>query len=166
MWKDVVGITRFTRMIEDATTKLSVALSKLDTTITVVNGSKLAEPYLAGNIPGVVFIGNERITYWEKDGNVLKNLRRGTMGTAISFRHYKDDLVIDSSLRQEVPNPHTNVWYNINSTTDSLQYHATQQAKFLNEFAGTTPIINIAYDQNGKFIKSGYVNEDYVQINE
>ena len=166
MWKDVVGITRFTRMIEDATTKLSVVLSKLDTTITVVNGSKLAEPYLAGNIPGVVFIGNERITYWEKDGNVLKNLRRGTMGTSISFRHYVNDLVIDSSLRQEVPNPNSNVWYNVNSITDSLQYHTTQQAKFLNEFAGTTPLINIAYDQNGKFINTGYVIEDYAQINE
>ena len=166
MWRDVVGTTRFTRMISDATTKIAVALNRSDTTITVVNGTKLADPDLAGNIPGVVFIGNERITYWKKDGNVLSNLRRGTMGTAISFRHYKGDLVIDSSLRQEIPNPHTNVWYNISSTTDSLQYHTTQQAKFLNEFAGTTPIINIAYDQNGKFIKSGYVNEDYVQINE
>ena len=166
MWKDILGNTRFTRMIDDATTEIAVALNRSDQTITVVDGNKLAEPDLASNVPGVVFIGHERITYWEKSGNVLKNLRRGTMGTAIAFRHYKGDLVIDASVRQELPSPYDNVWYNMSSTTDSLQYHTTQQAKFLNEFSGTQPIINIAYDQNGRFIATGYVNENYVQINE
>ena len=166
MWKDVVGVTRFTRMIEDATTTIATALNRADTTITVLDGDRLAEPDLTGNVPGVVFIGSERITYWKKDGNVLSNLRRGTMGTAIAFRHYVGDLVIDSSLRQEVPNPYDNVWYNMSSTTDSLQYHTTQQAKFLTEYAGTIPIVNIAYNQNGRYLKLGYAAENYVQINE
>ena len=134
--------------------------------MTVDDGTRLADPDLAGNIPGVVFIGNERITYWKKDGNVLSNLRRGTMGTAIAFRHYVGDLVVDSSLRQEIPNPYDNVWYNMTSTTDSLQYHTTQQAKFLTEYAGTIPIVNIAYNQNGRYLNADYVNDNYVQINE
>jgi hypothetical protein len=166
MWKDVLGVTRFTRMIEDATTKIAVALNRSDSEITVDDGTRLADPDLAGNIPGVVFIGNERITYWKKDGNVLSNLRRGTMGTAIAFRHYVGDLVVDSSLRQEIPNPYDNVWYNMTSTTDSLQYHTTQQAKFLTEYAGTIPIVNIAYNQNGRYLNADYVNDNYVQINE
>jgi len=226
MWTDILENTHYTRIIDDATTKIAEPLNQLDTVVKVVNGDKLADPDLAGNNPGVIFVNNERITYWEKSGNELKNIRRGTMGTSIPFRHYTNDLVIDSSSRQNIPGGTFNVdqylsnggtvraletntsysindvvsfenryykvyigftsntvkdqlyndlsnmhkagtvWYDINSTTDSLQYHQTQQAKFLNEFVGTTPLINIAFNQDGRYLANGYVSENYVQINE
>ena len=166
MWKDILGNTHYYRMIDDATTELSKDLDRTDKEIVVKNGDKLAEPNLAINLPGVVFIGYERITYWEKDGNTLKNIRRGTMGTASPFKHYKGAQVIDASKRQEVPNPDAGVWYDMAQDEYSLQYQTTQQATFLNAFKGTTPIINISYDQSGAFIEPGYVQENYVEINE
>ena len=166
MWKDILGQTRFYRMINDATTELAQDLEKLDKQIVVKNGNKLAEPNLATNTPGVIFIGYERITYWEKDGNVLRNIRRGTMGTAANFKHYKGDQIIDASKRQEVPNADGSVWYDMARDEYSLQYQTTQQANFLNEFKGTTPIINISFNQSGPYIQPGYVQENYVIINE
>jgi len=167
MWKDILGNTHFYRMIDDATTELLEDLAKNDNQIVVKNGSKLAEPNLETNIPGVVFIGYERITYWEKNGNTLKNIRRGTMGTASPFKHYKGSQIIDASKRQEVPNfTNSNVWYDMTQDEYSLQYQTTQQANFLNAFKGTSPLINISYDQSGAYIQAGYVQENYVEINE
>jgi hypothetical protein len=167
MWKDILGQVHWYRMIDDATTELSQELDKLDNEIHVKNGNKLATPDINANIPGVVFIGAERIEYWEKDGNILRNIRRGTMGTAVAFRHYVTDLVIDASKRQEVPNGNIGVWYDIaGAENDSLQYQTTQQAKFLNEFTGTVPLISVTFDQSGNYVQPGYVLEDYVEINE
>ena len=193
MFKDVVGSTKFFRMINDATTELTKKLSKLDVEVHVKDGSKLAKPSVSQNLPGVVFIGSERITYWEKDGNILKNIRRGTMGTGIPFAHYIGDQVIDTSERQEVEGAYSNVWYedinadaststltadysdnvvtadndkSTNASTTSLQYQTTKQANFLNEFVGTIPEISVAFDQSGRYLAAGYVDDNYVIINE
>lgn len=193
MYKDVIGQTNFYRMIDDATTVLTKKLSKLDVQIEVKDGSKLANPSLTTNTPGVVFVGSERITYWEKTGNILKNIRRGTMGTGVAFAHYIGDTVIDTSVRQQVPEGYSKVWYgditvdgstdtmtadnfgNIitadddkttNASTDSLQYQTTQQANFLNQFVGTVPVISVAFDQTGRFLAPGFVLDNYVIINE
>ena len=167
MWKDILGQVHWYRMIDNATTELTVELDKLDNEIHVKNGNKLAIPDLNANTPGVVFIGSERIEYWEKDGNVLRNVRRGTMGTSVAFRHYVTDQVIDASKRQEVPNPNNNVWYDVaGASNDSLQYQTTQQARFLNEFVGTAPVISVTYDQSGNYLVPGYVLDGYVEINE
>ena len=193
MFSNVIGETKFFRMINDATTILTKRLGKLDTQIEVKDGTKLAEPSIAQNTPGVVFIGSERITYWEKDGNILKNLRRGTMGTGIPFAHYVGDQVIDTSPRQEVVEGYSRVWYDdinvdgatttltadynnniitadndksANASSNSLQYQTTRQAKFLNEFVGTLPEISVSFDQSGRFLVTGYVDENYVIINE
>ena len=88
------------------------------------------------------------------------------MGTASTFKHYVGQQVIDASKRQEVPNPDSGVWYDMAQDEYSLQYQNTQQAIFLNAFKGTTPIINIAYNQEGAYIETGYVQENYVEINE
>ena len=193
MWQDVIGRTKFYRMIDDATTVLTKKLSRLDVEIEVKDGSKLADPSPATNTPGVVFIGSERVTYWTKDGNILKDIRRGTMGTGVAFAHYIGDTVMDTSVRQEVPSAYNNVWYDditvdgstntmtadnfgnvitadddntTNKSTESLQYQTTQQANFLNQFVGTVPVISVAFDQTGRFIAPGYVLDNYVIINE
>ena len=140
-----------------------------------------------------MFIGSERVTYWTKDGNILKDIRRGTMGTGVAFAHYIGDTVMDTSVRQEVPSAYNNVWYDditvdgstntmtadnfgnvitadddntTNKSTESLQYQTTQQANFLNQFVGTVPVISVAFDQTGRFIAPGYVLDNYVIINE
>ena len=165
VWHDILGNVHYYRMCADNTTKLTADIEKDDKEIQVADASKLATPNLSSNVPGVVWIGGERIVYWQIDGNKLKNIRRGTMGTARAFRHYEDDQVIDISNRQEIIDGHSNIWYTP-STTQSLQYNTTQQAKFLNECKGTTPLVAVNFDQSGRYVASGYVDENYVKINE
>ena len=62
----------------------------------------LGTPDVTTNTPGVVFIGTERIAYFEKDGNTLKRLFRGTFGTAIQS-HSLNSKVVDASGLQSMP---------------------------------------------------------------
>jgi hypothetical protein len=50
----------------------------------------------------VVFIGTERIAYFEKTGNTLTRLFRGTLGTGIQS-HSGGTRVVDASNKQEIP---------------------------------------------------------------
>jgi hypothetical protein len=49
----------------------------------VNDASSLDEPILSKNIPGIIEISGEKIQYMSKQGNVLGQLRRGALGTAI-----------------------------------------------------------------------------------
>ena len=49
-----------------------------------VSATGLAEPNKNIHIPGVVFINGERIEYLVKQGNSLRQLRRGTLGTGVN----------------------------------------------------------------------------------
>jgi hypothetical protein len=62
----------------------------------------LPTPDIANNVPGVIFIGKERIAYFEKDGNTLKRLFRGTLGTGVQT-HVGGTRVVDASKIQEIP---------------------------------------------------------------
>lgn len=165
VWHDILGRVRYYRMCNDNTTVLAQDLEKDDKEVQVVDASKLSSPNLTSNIPGVIWIAGERITYWEIDGNKLKNIRRGTMGTARAYKHYKTNQVIDGSDRQEIINAHDKIWYTP-SDTQTMQYQTTAPATFLNECVGTTPLVAVTFDQSGRYLVSGYVDENYVQINE
>lgn len=165
VWQDILGQVRYYRLCEDNTTALATDLSRTDKEISVVDASKLATPNLNANIPGVIWIAGERIVYWEIDGNKLKNIHRGTMGTARAFRHYETDQVIDGSERQEIIDGHNKVWYTYGDT-NTIQDQTSNQAKFLTECQGTVPLVGVTFDQSGRYIASGYVDDNYVQINE
>jgi hypothetical protein len=78
-------------------------LQYYDTEIEVSNGINLFEPTPQKNIPGVVLIGNERIVYFEKHGNKLSMLRRGSYGSAIAEVHKSGLLVADISSTETIP---------------------------------------------------------------
>jgi len=165
IWHDILGQVHYYRMSQDNTTQLSADLIRTDKEINVVDATKLATPNLNANIPGVVWIAGERIVYWEIDGNKLKNIRRGTMGTARAYKHYENDQVIDISNRQEILNAHGSVWYTYGDT-NTIQDQTTTQAKFLNENVGTVPLVGLTFEQAGRYMATGYVAENYVDINE
>ena len=87
------------------------------------------------------------------------------MGTARAYKHYITDQVIDGSERQEILDAHNKVWYTYGDT-NTIQDQTSNQAKFLNECQGTAPLVAVTFDQSGRYIASGYVNENFVQINE
>ena len=102
IFKDILNRYHYRRISSTHSTQLAQDLAVDDTTITVLDGSVLPEPSTANNIPGVVFIGTERIAYFGKSGNTLSRLFRGTLGTGVQT-HLGGDYVVDGSKAQEIP---------------------------------------------------------------
>jgi hypothetical protein len=82
--------------------KLAIALNYYDQSITVINGDQLYDP-TDRPVSGIVYINNERIEYLQKSGNVLTQLRRGSLGTAIAAIHAEGSFVTDSGPLETIP---------------------------------------------------------------
>ena len=80
-FKDMLNRTHFKRLSKAKQTTLASDFAITDTSFEVVDASNFDVPNPAQNKPGVVEIYGERIEYFKKDGNVLSQLRRGTLGT-------------------------------------------------------------------------------------
>lgn len=99
------GIARTSKFLDyDATytTSLGAALNINDTTITVVDASRLATPNIGLLVPGIIEINGERISYYTVTGNVLGNIRRGVDGTGTPLLHPSGSKVEDAALRREI----------------------------------------------------------------
>lgn len=146
IWKDMFDQVAYYRISTANTTTLSADLAYTDLTISVTDASKLLTPDPTNGIPGVIFIGGERIEYWEIDGNTLKRVRRGTWGTGVQTTYSAQTEVVDGSKQQAIPGKteaHTNVWYDQGTSTatngQGLGMATSVQAKFLKEAPLTTP---------------------------
>jgi hypothetical protein len=82
---------------------LAQDLAYYDQQIIVTDASNLFDPIKIRNIPGTIYVGNERIDYFEKNGNILSQLRRGSYGTAIATVHATGTEVVDISKVESVP---------------------------------------------------------------
>jgi hypothetical protein len=103
IFKDMLNNYHYKRYSIDNQVKLSKNLNYYDTEISVTDSSFLANPIISRNIPGVVLINGERIDYMVKDGNVLKQLRRGSLGTSIPELHPANSYVIDVGYSETLP---------------------------------------------------------------
>ena len=101
-FKDMLNRTHFKRLDKEATT-LSVPLNSTDLRIEVVDGTNLSVPSKGQNIPGVLFINGERIEYFVKEGNTLKQLRRGTLGTGVKSVYPAGQKVFDQNISKTIP---------------------------------------------------------------
>ena len=111
IFKDMLNRTFYKRISKTHTTTLTQTLQTDDTEITVADGSVLATPQtvigldgstVSNIIPGVVFVGKERIEYFTKSGNTLGQIKRGTLGTGIK-EHGSGTDVVDASGTQTIP---------------------------------------------------------------
>ena len=84
IFKDMLNRTQYKRLDSKKVTKLASDLSYLDSVIEVENATNLDIPNRQDNLPGVIYIASERIEYMIKTGNVLSQLRRGTLGTTVN----------------------------------------------------------------------------------
>jgi hypothetical protein len=103
IFNDIFGRTSFKRLSRKNTTYLTQPLSYTHTEIHVADAGVLTPPSVARKLPGVVLIDGERIEYYKTEGNVLKQLRRGTMGTGPRFILEPNTRVIDQGVNQTVP---------------------------------------------------------------
>lgn len=163
LFKDLNDNFYYNRIaLADATT-LVKELKITDTEIHVKNADSLGKPNPDKNIPGVIFIGGERIVFWQMNGNVLSQIRRGTAGTPASAYYAIGSVVVDASNKTKVPNGEINTWYDlgIDGPTDGegLMLSNTIQAKFLKESKGIIPFLSAI--QVGGYILPGYVLDQY-----
>jgi hypothetical protein len=103
LFNDIFGRSHFKRLAEFYSTTLSKELMFSDTEIHVDDASRLIPPNPVQNKPGVILVDGERIEFFAKEGNVLKQLRRNTLGTAAAFLSEAGTRVTDQSPQQSVP---------------------------------------------------------------
>jgi hypothetical protein len=102
VFKDIFDRQHFRRISSYFGTRLKLPLTVTDNEITVEDGAHLFVPNPALNLPGVVYIDGERIEYRTKNGNVLSDLRRGTLGTSPALFSDVGTQVLDQSARQNI----------------------------------------------------------------
>ena len=107
-FKDMLNRTHFKRLDSPSTT-LAQDLNYYDLRIEVTNGELLAEPNKSNNLPGIVFINGERIEYFVKEGNTLRQLRRATLGTGIKDLHQAGSKIYDQNISKTIPYQDTNL---------------------------------------------------------
>jgi hypothetical protein len=170
IFQDMNGNIEYLRLCKDNTTTTVLPALPTDTKIYVNDASVLPYVEPTSEYPGVVFIGGERITYWEVnlEENYITGLRRATNGTAMVQRLTEGFLVVDGGKDQLLPatNTHTNTWYNTGSGTAAdglgLQQSTTTNANFLNACQAEIP--NFRAELNaGEYMVTDYVVDDYVE---
>jgi len=170
MINNMLGNYEYFRISADGATRLTADLLPTDTKIYLKDTSKLPQPSTDSDIPGVVYVGNERIIYWQisYEENYITQIRRATNGTRFASRHRAGTEVYDTTDAQKLPqsNTHTQTWYTVGSSTaangSGLQSSLSSNAKFLK--ASETFVPNYLQElENPRFMIDGYVAEFYVE---
>jgi hypothetical protein len=102
-FKDMLNRVHYKRLSLNKQTSLVRNLEWNDTSIVVVDASKFDEPNPTVNKPGVIEIRGERIEYFTKTGNILSQLRRGTLGTGTPTVHRAGSFVQDIGPSETIP---------------------------------------------------------------
>ena len=110
-FKDMLNRTHFKRLEKNAA-KLAKDLNYHDLRIEVDNGNNLSVPNKGQNLPGVIFVEGERIEYFVKEGNLLRQLRRGTLGTGVKDIYTSNTKVYDQNISKTVPYKDSTLAYN------------------------------------------------------
>jgi hypothetical protein len=103
LFQNILGQWQYMRISDANSTTLMQDLTPYDTEIVVADASKLTQPDIANRIPGVIFIGAERIIYWQVNGNKLSQLLRGTVGTPWGETYPTGTVVRDAGQDQAFP---------------------------------------------------------------
>lgn len=103
IFKDMLNRYHYKRLGSGINYVLAEPLRYFDKIITLETAESLPTPALSSRIPGVIFINGERIEYFRRDGNVLKQIRRGTLGTGVKTIHSAGDSVYNQSIDANIP---------------------------------------------------------------
>ena len=103
-FKDMLNRTFYKRLSKDDEYTLAEPLNWYDRTITLSgNTNNLPEPKINDNQPGILFINGERIEYFRKEDNILKQIRRGTLGTGIKNSYPTGTYVYNQGVDSTIP---------------------------------------------------------------
>lgn len=116
VFKDMFERLEFNRITELNSTYLAKELTPFDIEIEVYDNDGLITPNPGTNSPGVVLIDGERIEFFAKNQNKLRQLRRSTLGTAPAKISYPGTSVIDQTSYQKIPYVETTFIQKIKTT--------------------------------------------------
>jgi len=102
IFEDMLNRHHFKRISKQDTTVLTTKLLLGDTEISVQDASFFDTPSPEKRVPGVIFVGKERIEFYKINGNKLSQITRGTLGTGIA-EHPVGTQVFDAGPTQTVP---------------------------------------------------------------
>ena len=102
-FKDMLNRTHYKRLDDRNGVMLAADLKWYDQSITVTDGSSLPEPSPTSSVPGILFIDGERIEYFVRNGNVLSQLRRGTLGTGVKTVYLEGENVYNQGPTATMP---------------------------------------------------------------
>jgi hypothetical protein len=102
-FKDILNRDIYKRLDGAKNYRLAEPLKFNDKIITVENSQSLPDPIPGSKYPGVLFIDNERIEYFRKSGNILTQLRRGTLGTGVKDIYTVGTELYDQSQTASIP---------------------------------------------------------------
>ena len=131
-FKDMLNRTHFKRL-DKAAGKLAQPLNYYDLRIELVDASTLSEPNKGQNLPGVIFIEGERIEYFVKEENTLRQLRRGTLGTGVKNIYEADTKVFDQNVSKTVPYKDRTLTYNVTADGATTTFEIGYPVSSINE---------------------------------
>ena len=102
-FKDMLNRVHFKRLSLNKQTLLTADLKYNDTVIEVADSTNFDAPNPAKNKPGVIEIRGERIEFFAIDGNTLRQLRRGTLGTGTPTVHKAGAYVQEIGSSETIP---------------------------------------------------------------
>ncbi len=138
---DILGGTTVYRYNNSAQTTVATAASTVATEIELVDASVLTRPDPVNGKPGIVWLARERIEFWEIDGNTIKRLVRGTLGTPV-LEQTVGRKVYDGGQQNQVPTPgnlknwHDSLYPQWNELGQTILNSDTREAVFLKEGPG------------------------------
>ena len=144
LFNDVLDRTHYKRIAQYNSTTLSKPLNITDTEIHVVDSAKLMTPNAEQNKPGIIIVDGERIEFFIKDGNVLSQLRRGTLGTSPALFSDIGTKVIDQSIQQNVPYSDS-VSVQATTTTNATVYSIDTSTIILSTLTNAVDQVSVYY---------------------
>lgn len=161
-FKDMLNRVHFKRLSLKKQTTLAKDLTYNDLTIEVNDATNFDVPNTSMNRPGVVEICGERIEYFSLNGNILGQLRRGTLGTGVRSLYKVGTVVQDIGPSETIPYVDTVLVENIVSdgTADVSLTFAPMKAENDLGYIPTTPT---------DWIEDGLITEisnEYIQADD
>ena len=133
-FKDILNRNIYKRLGDVAPLKLAEDLKITDKVINLVDATTVSAPDKNSGIPGIVFINGERITFLIKQGNVLKQIQRSTLGTGAPKVHKAGSDVYNQGIQQTAPYADSTLVEDFVGDGSTSVYEMSFIPKSVNEF--------------------------------
>jgi len=103
IFKDILNRMHYKRLNQDNEYELAQPLNYFDKSIQLVDATGIQTPNRAIGQPGILFMNGERIEYYIVDGNTLRQIRRGTLGTGVPLQHSAGSVAMSQGPEETLP---------------------------------------------------------------